>query len=312
MAEPDLPAALEGVLVVDKPSGLTSSAVVQRVRRLLQIDKIGHTGTLDPMATGVLPLCLGQATALAQILTGQDKGYRATLRLGIATDSADADGAIIVVRAVPTLDRATIDAELRLLVGAQLQIPPMVSAIQVGGKRLYELARKGISVEREPRAITVLSLKLLDWASPDLTFEVGCSKGTYVRVLAEDLAAKLGTVGHLVALRRVSSGRFEIGQAQTLAELERSPELAAAALIPMEDAVAEMPRAVLSEAEARALAYGKRPDRAFEGPPGWTTLVAATGKLLGLAERGAGGVLVLKRVFVRPVAPASPPESGGG
>jgi tRNA pseudouridine55 synthase len=302
---PDLPAALEGVLVIDKPSGLTSSGVVQRVRRLLHIDKVGHTGTLDPMATGVLPLCLGQATALAQILTGQDKRYSATLRLGAATDSGDADGKVTQERPVPPLARATVEAELELLVGAQLQMPPMVSAVQVGGKRLYELARQGISVEREPRAITVLSLKLLDWASPDLSFEVRCSKGTYVRVLAEDLAAKLGTVGHLVALRRVSSGRFEIEQARTLAELERSPESAAAALITMEEAIAEMPRAVLTEAEARALAYGKRPERAFEGPPGWTALVAATGKLLALAERGAGGSLSLKRVFVRPVAPAS-------
>ena len=289
---------------------------MQRVRRLLGIDKVGHTGTLDPMATGVLPLCLGQATALAQILTGQDKSYRATLRLGIATDSGDADGKVIGERPVPPLERAAIAAELALLVGAQRQVPPLVSAIQVGGKRLYELARKGISVEREPRAIQIVALSLQEWSTPDLTFEVRCSKGTYVRVLAEDLAVRFGTVGHLVALRRIASGRFEIGQAVSLAALERSREtareLAAAALISMEDALAEMPRAVLTDAEARALAYGKRPERAFEGPLGWTALVASTGKLLALAERGAGGSLVLKRVFVRPVAPASPPESGGG
>jgi len=301
---PDLPGALEGVLVVDKPSGLTSSAVVQRVRRLLRLDKVGHTGTLDPMATGVLPLCLGQATALAQILTGQNKRYSATLRLGSATDSGDADGKVIQERPVPSLTRAAIDAELQLLVGAQRQVPPMVSAVQVGGKRLYDLARKGILVEREPRAIHIVSLGLQEWSTPDLTFEVCCSKGTYVRVLAEDLAVRLGTVGHLVALRRVASGRFEIARAVSLAELERSPETAretaAAALLSMEDAVAEMPRAVLTDGEARALAYGKRPERAFEGPPGWTALVAPTGKLLALAECGAGGALVLKRVFVKP------------
>ncbi len=291
--------ALEGILVIDKPGGLTSSGVVQRVRRLLRLDKVGHTGTLDPMATGVLPLCLGQATALAQILTGQDKRYCATLRLGSATDSGDADGKVIEERPVPPLERAAIEAELQLLVGPQLQIPPMVSAVQVGGKRLYELARKGISVEREPRAITVVSLKLEAWSPPDLTFEVCCSKGTYVRVLAEELAARLGTVGHLVALRRIASGRFELAQAVGLAELERAPErayeIAAAALSSMEDALAEMPRAVLTDAEARALAYGKRPERPIEGPLGWTALVGSTGKLLALAERGVGGPLTLKR-----------------
>jgi tRNA pseudouridine55 synthase len=183
-------------------------------------------------------------------------------------------------------------------------MPPMVSAVRVGGQRLYDLARKGIAVEREPRAITILSLKLLDWVSPELSFEVLCSKGTYVRVLAEDLAVRLGTLGHLTALRRISSGHFEIAQATTLGELERSPEsarhIAAAALLSMEDAIPEMPRAVLTDAEARALAYGKRPLRSFEGPVGWTALVASTGKLLALAERGVGGGLVLKRVFVRP------------
>ncbi len=274
------------------------------MRRLLHVDKVGHTGTLDPMATGVLPLCLGQATALAQILTGEDKRYLATLRLGAATDSGDADGKVTQERPVPPLDPETIATELQLMVGAQRQIPPMVSALQIGGKRLYELARKGISVEREPRAITIVSLSLQGWAPPDLTFEVFCSKGTYVRVLAEDLASRLGAVGHLIALRRIASGRFDIARAVDLAALEGSPqtarETAAAALLSMEDAVAEMPRAILTDAETRALAYGKRPARSIEGPPGWTALVASTGKVLALADRGAGGSLVLKRVFVKP------------
>jgi tRNA pseudouridine55 synthase len=290
----------DGVLIVDKPAGITSSRVVQTVRRLLHVEKVGHTGTLDPLATGVLPLCLGQATALAQILTGQDKRYQAVLRLGAATDSGDADGKVTEERPVPPLDRGAIEAELKLLTGPQRQVPPMVSAIQVGGKRLYALARQGLSVEREARAITILSLQLRNWSPPDLSFEVHCSKGTYVRVLAEDLAAKLGTVGHLVALRRIASGRFEIGQARTLADLERSPETAAAALISMEDAIADMPREVLTDAEARALAYGKRPERTFEGPAGWIALLSPAGALLALAERDAAGALVLKRVFAKP------------
>jgi len=147
--------------VVDKPGGMTSSAVVQRVRRLLHVDKVGHTGTLDPMATGVLPLCLGQATALAQILTGQDKRYRATLRLGIATDSGDAEGRVIAEQPVPALTREMVEAEMKLMLGSQRQTPPMVSAVRVGGQRLYELARKGVAVEREARAIEIRSLKLL-------------------------------------------------------------------------------------------------------------------------------------------------------
>jgi len=305
--------------VVDKPRGLTSSAVVQRVRRLLHVDKIGHTGTLDPMATGVLPLCLGQATALAQILTGQDKRYRATLRLGIATDSGDAEGRVIAEQPVPALTREAVEAEMKLMLGSQRQTPPMVSAVRVGGQRLYELARKGIAVEREARAIEVHSLKLLappPLAGPavsetpahreagrggtELVFEVHCSKGTYVRVLGEELAARLGTVGHLTALRRIASGRFDESQAVALSDLERDPAIARSALISMENAVADMPRAVLTDAEATALAYGKRPARPFEGPEGWTALVASTGKLLALAERGPDGAITLKRVLVRP------------
>jgi tRNA pseudouridine55 synthase len=288
----------DGVLVVDKPGGMTSSQVVQRVRRLLGVDKVGHTGTLDPMATGVLPLCLGQATALAQVFTGQDKRYAATLRLGAATDSGDADGKVIEERPVPLLTRETIEAELRSLVGAQRQTPPMVSAVQVGGKRLYDLARQGLSVEREPRAITVHALELLDWASPELRFEVHCSKGTYVRVLGEDLAARLGTVGHLTALRRLASGRFTLAQATTIAALEQAPQ--AASVVPMVEAIGEMPRAVLDVAETRALAYGKRPERSFVGPAGWVALLGPEGAVLALAERDAAGVLALKRVFVKP------------
>jgi tRNA pseudouridine55 synthase len=277
---------------------MTSSRVVQLVRRLLKVDKVGHTGTLDPLATGVLPLCLGHATALAQIFTGQDKRYAATLRLGIATDSGDADGKPIEERTVPPLERAAIEAELQALVGAQRQTPPMVSAIHIGGQRLYELARKGISVEREPRAITIHSLALLEWAAPELRFEVHCSKGTYVRVLAEDLAARLGTVGHLTALRRLASGNFSLAQATSMSSLEQSPD--AAPVIPMTEAIGDMPRAVLVEAEARALAYGKRPERSLEGPAGWLALLGRDGAVLALAERDSAGALSLKRVFVQP------------
>jgi tRNA pseudouridine55 synthase len=287
---------VDGILVVDKPQGPTSSDVVVRLRRRFKLGKVGHAGTLDPMATGVLVVCVGKATALAELLTGQDKRYLATLKLGARTDSGDAEGAVVEERPVPPLERAAVEAVLASLVGPQDQVPPMVSAVKVDGKRLYALAREGKSVERAPRPITIHALALTGFSESEIIFDAHCSKGTYVRVLGEDIAARLGTVGHLTALRRTASGAFGIGEAAVL-ETVLTGELSGF-LCPMERAVEALPRVVVSGRDASGLVYGQAPRLRTPGPEGQVALMDEQGKLLALAVRAQNGVLKLARVLV--------------
>lgn len=208
-----------GLLVINKPSGLTSHDVVARVRRTTQTRQVGHAGTLDPMATGVLVVCLGQATRLSEYLMGHDKRYRATIRLGVETDTYDADGAVMATHEV-RVDRSALEAALHSTVGEIRQVPPMYSAIKRQGQKLYELARQGIEVEREARSVVIHSIDLLDFQSPDATIDVRCSAGTYIRSIAHDLGATLGTGGHLIQLTRTASGPFTLAQALALDELD--------------------------------------------------------------------------------------------
>jgi tRNA pseudouridine55 synthase len=280
---------LDGVLLIDKPSGPTSSDVVLRVRRWLGDEKVGHTGTLDPLATGLLPLCLGRATRLSAFLTDADKEYRATLRLGIGTDSGDAEGKVVSERPVPALTPEAIEQGLATLRGEQQQIPPMHSAVKVGGKRLYELAHKGQQIPRAPRAIVVQALVLEELALPSLTLRVACSKGTYIRVLAEDLGERLGCGAHLTALRRLRSGRFDLDDALPLDALEALDPAArraqvAGRLIPMERALEGMASLQVDDAEAQGLSHGRAPRRELGGLRGPVALLDPTGKLLALAE----------------------------
>lgn len=216
---------VSGVLLIDKPIGMTSQQVVSKVKYLLQSPqfdskKAGHTGTLDPMATGLLPVCLGEATKFSHYQLDADKSYQATILLGSQTDTGDADGQIIATRSVPDI-KADRFAQIRLrFLGEQLQIPPMYSALKKDGKKLYELARQGIEIDRPARDITIKSLDLVQIAPDQLQLTVTCSKGTYVRVLGEDIAKALGTLGHLTALRRVKVGKFSIDDAITLPQLE--------------------------------------------------------------------------------------------
>ncbi|MDR2429974.1 MAG: tRNA pseudouridine(55) synthase TruB [Puniceicoccales bacterium] len=229
------PPELDGILVVDKPSGITSHDVVNQLRRLLRMKRIGHAGTLDPMATGVLVILLGKATKLSQYLMSHDKEYEGTLRLGQTTDTQDADGEILVTIPVPaTLTADALTAAMDKMQGDQYQTPPMFSAKKIQGVPLYKLARKGETVEREPRFIHIGQFTLLGYTPPDATFRVKCSKGTYVRTLAHDLGHTLGPGAHLTALRRTASGEIRIGQATTLPELEKMalPEIRAR-LVPM-------------------------------------------------------------------------------
>ena len=230
--------AVHGVLLLDKPSGGSSNHALQRVKRLFDARKAGHTGSLDPLATGMLPICLGEATKLAAHLIDADKGYETTLRLGVTTDSADADGAVLETRPVPAgLDAAGFAAACRAFEGEQLQVPPMVSAIKVDGRRLYRLAREGVSVERAPRPVTIARLDVLAFDGDAARLAVRCSKGTYIRALVTDIGERLGCGAHVTALRRTFVAPFDDpGAMLTLDALERlvaeagSPEVAQAAL----------------------------------------------------------------------------------
>ena len=211
---------LEGVLLVDKPKGLTSHDVVYRLRRKLQMKKIGHAGTLDPMATGVLVMLIGKATRISQYLMSVDKIYEGEATLGVMTDSQDAEGEVMETRPVPALTEAQTRDVMKTFLGDQYQTPPMHSAIKKNGVPLYKLARQGEEVEREPRFIRISAFNLLSFELPKLTFDLYCTKGTYVRTVAYDLGQKLGCGAHLSALRRTGSGKFTIDQCTTLEAIE--------------------------------------------------------------------------------------------
>lgn len=214
------PHQLEGLLLVDKPSGMTSHDVVARLRHRLKIRQIGHAGTLDPMATGLLVILVGRATKVSQYLMSNDKEYEGTFELGKVTDSHDADGEVTETNPVPSLDAEAMRATMQTFVGDQFQTPPMFSAKKIKGVPLYKLARKGQEVEREPRFIHVHSFELLDFALPSVSFRLKSSKGTYVRTIAHDLGRKLGCGATLTALRRTGSGQFRLADATALAQFD--------------------------------------------------------------------------------------------
>src|SRR3954452_9544617 len=214
------PKEMEGVLLVDKPGDHTSHDVVARLRGKLKTRRIGHAGTLDPMATGLLIILVGKATSASQYLISLDKEYEGTIELGKVTDTQDADGEVMETRPVPTLTQADVEAAIKSFVGDQYQPPPMYSAIKIDGVPLYKSARKGEDIAREPRFIRVMSWELTRFAPPQLDFRLRCTKGTYVRTLAHDLGQKLGCGAHLSALRRTATEKFNVSQALTMEQIE--------------------------------------------------------------------------------------------
>lgn len=214
------PKEMEGILLVDKPRDHTSHDVVARLRGKLRTKRIGHAGTLDPMATGLLIILVGKATRVSQYLISLDKEYEGTIELGKVTDSQDAEGEVMETRPVPPLTEEEVKAAIKGFLGDQYQIPPMYSAIKIDGVPLYKSARKGVEVEREPRFIRVMSWELTRFALPHLDFRLRCTKGTYVRTLAHDLGNKLGCGAHLSALRRTATDKFNISQALTLDQIQ--------------------------------------------------------------------------------------------
>jgi tRNA pseudouridine55 synthase len=286
---------MDGVLVIDKPKGPTSFDVVRQVRSLLKVKKVGHTGTLDPMATGVLPLCLGEATKVAGYITESDKAYDAVVRLGAETDTQDAEGKVVAEAPVPPLTTARLEEVLGRFRGTFEQVPPMYSAVKVGGKRLYELARAGEEVERAARQVTVYELLLRDFSATHLTLSVRCSKGFFVRTLAYDVGRALGCGAHLEALRRTHSGPFTLDQALPLVEvveLVKQPEALARRLLPLAEALVDLPAVRVSEAEAERVSHGVP----LEAPqqPGRVRVVGPTGALLAVAEVVRGRLRYLR------------------
>lgn len=214
---------MNGILLIDKPAGLTSHDVVRRVRRICKTRRVGHTGTLDPMATGVLVVAVGEGTRIVEFLMEGRKGYRATLKLGETTDTQDAEGRIVAQADWSTVTEATVRRVFAALTGPQEQLPPMYSALKQNGVALHTLARQGIEVERTPRSIEIFALRILAIDLPFVTFEVDCSKGTYVRTLAHDAGIMLGPGAHLTALRRIENSGFRAGDCLTLEALEQTP-----------------------------------------------------------------------------------------
>ncbi len=204
---------LDGILIIDKPAGITSHDVVAKVRRALKTKRVGHTGTLDPLATGVLVVCVEKATKLVNYLTCDEKTYEVEMKFGIKTDTGDITGKIIDEDTNYDIDMNKIKRTLDKFIGKQEQIPPMYSAIKVNGKKLYELAREGIEIEREARKIEIFEIKNIEWKDETLKYTVHCSKGTYIRSLCEDIAGELGTIGTMTNLRRIQSGEFQVKDA---------------------------------------------------------------------------------------------------
>jgi tRNA pseudouridine55 synthase len=296
---------IDGVLALDKPLGVSSNLALQAARRLLQARKAGHTGTLDPLASGLLPLTFGEATKFSADLLEADKEYQATLELGVTTSTGDAEGHVLERRAVDVV-RAHFEAVLLRFVGQQQQVPPMHSALKHEGRPLYELARQGQEVERAPRSVRIARLALVEWDGHRPKIEVECSKGTYVRVLVQDIGAALGCGAHLQALRRTRVGHLRLEQATSLAELEKL-ELAGRRqrLLPVDFLLASLARVTLDEGAATRFGHGQRVARSQAevlareervSTPAQSTPVQlprvrvydAQGRLLGVARDGAG------------------------
>lgn len=290
--------AVSGILVLDKPAGLTSNAALQQVRRLFQADKAGHTGSLDPLATGLLPVCLGEATKLTGVLLDADKRYRVRAAVGACTRTADAEGEVVRQSDPASLARAALEAALPRFTGDLLQRPPMYSALKHQGQRLYELARQGQEVERPARPVRIGALELLGFGPGWFELDVRCSKGTYIRSLVEDLAAAVGQCAHVAALRRLEAGPFREADMVTAAALEaaagRGPETLDALLLDPLAGLADWPRVSVDPAQAQRLAHGQAV--AVDGvAAGRVAVVDGPARLLGLGEVDAAGVLHPRR-----------------
>ena len=293
---------VDGLLLLNKPSGISSNRALQIVRRLINARKAGHTGSLDPAATGMLPLCFGEATKVCAYMLEADKSYRVTAKLGSTTDTGDGDGQVIDTADVPELSADEWTKILQGFCGESTQIPPMYSALKKDGKRLYELARKGETVEREPRAIRIDSIDLLELAGNRLVFRVACSKGTYIRVLVEDIARKAGTIAHTARLHRETVGDFESAKMLDMSALEalreQGLEQIRAELLPADVALADMPAVSVGSEDAVKFCGGMTVSAAIDEQEGLARVYEAGNRFLGVGELSGDGMVAPRRVFL--------------
>lgn len=254
---------IDGVVLLDKPAGMSSQGAVTAVKRAFNADKAGHTGTLDPMATGLLPICLGEATKYSQDLLEADKSYIAQVKFGSRTDTGDAEGQIIEELPLPAFAdelaiKAALDALLPKFTGPITQVPPMYSALKRDGKPLYEYARAGIELERAPREITIHAIRWTNIHWPEATLEVSCSKGTYIRVLAEDIGNTLGCGAHLVGLRRTEVGHLNLEQSFTMESIQQGLQDSSSYILPVDALLQTLPHLTVDEQQAKRLEMGQR------------------------------------------------------
>ncbi len=293
---------VDGLLLLNKPPGLSSNQALQRVKWLLNAKKAGHTGSLDPAATGMLPLCFGEATKVCPFLLNADKTYRVTAKLGIATDTGDAEGTETEQMDVPDLSADQWREILNGFMGESTQIPPMYSALKKDGKRLYELARKGVTVEREPRPLRIDEIELLEAAGTRLVFRVHCSKGTYIRVLVEDIAKVAGTVAHTARLHREEVGDFKEADMLDLSTLETAAEagteLIREHLMSPDVALTGYPAVTVSQADGQRFSGGMLVSGSEEGLQGLVRVYSDDLQFLGIGEASGDGSVAPKRVFL--------------
>ncbi|WP_415845520.1 tRNA pseudouridine(55) synthase TruB [Stutzerimonas zhaodongensis] len=293
--------AVSGIILLDKPRGFTSNAALQKVRWLLNAEKAGHTGSLDPLATGVLPLCFGEATKFSQYLLDADKGYETVAQLGVTTTTADAEGEVIERKPV-TATQAQLEALLPQFRGDLLQVPPMYSALKRDGQPLYKLARAGEVVEREPRSVTIARLDLLSFEADRARLAVACSKGTYIRTLVEDIGHALGCGAHVAELRRTQAGPFDLSHTVSLEELERvhgegGAEAVDAFLKPVDSGLEHWPLLQLSEHSSFYWLHGQ-PVRAPEAPKfGMLRVQDHNGRFIGIGEVSDDGRIAPRRLI---------------
>lgn len=287
---------ISGVFLLNKPLGISSNGALQKVRWLFRAQKAGHTGALDPLASGLLPICLGEATKFSHYLLDSVKRYETTVFLGHSTTTGDTEGEMLLEQAVPALTEDKILAVLQQFTGDIQQVPPMYSALKKEGRPLYELARKGIEVEREARPITIEAIQLLSFTENSITLDVTCSKGTYIRVLGEDIAKALGTYGHLTYLHRIQTGHFQLIPSYTIEYLESLTESEREALLlPVYSPIDHFPKVQVPEGRAEFFSRGMESNIEHAAAP--EALVFDGEKCLGLAEITERKRLVPKRVL---------------
>jgi tRNA pseudouridine55 synthase len=289
---------VDGLLILDKPSGLTSNKSLQKVKHLLQAAKAGHTGSLDPLASGVLPLCFGEATKISRYLLDSDKTYRARIKLGVTTTTGDSEGEVLAEAPVPQFARATLEQILQEFRGTITQQPSNYSALKQNGVPLYKLARAGKPIEPKFRDVEIYSITLLAWEWPEFDVEVSCSKGTYIRTLAEDIGRKLGCGAHLTALRRLKAGPFTLADSLTLEQMQALAETGAldAQLVAADKAIDAMPEVQLDAAQTRRLRQGQHV--ALDGLAATPEIRVYCGaEFIGIGELDADGILSAKRLL---------------